>query len=151
MSFTWDDHWLENTKRYDMSHLIGKWPIVIELEAKRNIDQPPNGTDPMLLASTSPPKWQVKGNPSRFLFVITSKTSRNGDLSSTTPFCGQAKRMTKTNVLIFWPLISVAQSRPFDLLVFLCWSIFIQDPKSLTFYFQALWAAESYEPQSRPG
>ena len=35
---------------------------------------------------------------------------------------------------------SVAQSRPFNLLVFSFWSIFSHGPKRLTFYFQVLWA-----------
>ena len=37
---------------------------------------------------------------------------------------------------------SVAQSRPFDLLVFLFWSIFSGAAKRLTFYFWVLWASE---------
>ena len=39
-------------------------------------------------------------------------------------------------------LHSVAQSRPFDLLVFRFWSIFGHAPKRLTFYSQVLWATE---------
>ena len=37
---------------------------------------------------------------------------------------------------------SVAQSRPFNLLVFQFWSIFSHGPKRLTFYFWVLWANE---------
>ena len=40
------------------------------------------------------------------------------------------------------PLYSLAQSRPFDLLVFPCWSIFSTGPKRLTFYFQVFWESE---------
>ena len=39
-------------------------------------------------------------------------------------------------------IYSVVQSRPFDLLVFPCWSIFSRGPKRLTFYKQVLWATE---------
>ena len=49
---------------------------------------------------------------------------------------------------------SLAQSRPFDLLVFPCWSIFSKGPNRLTFYFQVFWASEqkletikSWKPQ----
>ena len=38
--------------------------------------------------------------------------------------------------------LSVAQSRPFDLLVFPFWSSFSHGPKRLTFYFWVLWASE---------
>ena len=37
---------------------------------------------------------------------------------------------------------SVVQNRPFDLLVFLFWSVFSGGPKRLTFYVQVLWASE---------
>ena len=37
---------------------------------------------------------------------------------------------------------SVAQSRPFNLLVFSCLSIISHGPKRLTFCFQVLWATE---------
>ena len=39
-------------------------------------------------------------------------------------------------------VLLLAQSRPFDLLVFRVWSIFSHDPKRLTFYFQVLWVSE---------
>ena len=41
---------------------------------------------------------------------------------------------------------SLAQSRPFDPLVFPFWSIFSKGPKRLTFYFQVLWASEKHNP-----
>ena len=40
-------------------------------------------------------------------------------------------------------LTEIAQSRPFDLLVFPFWSSFSHGPKRLTFYFWVLWASES--------
>ena len=43
-------------------------------------------------------------------------------------------------------LASLAQSRPFDLLVFQFWSIFSKGPKRLTFYFLVFWASEFFEP-----
>ena len=40
--------------------------------------------------------------------------------------------------------LSVVRFRPFDLAVFHVWSIFSHGPKRLTFWFQVLWAIESY-------
>ena len=44
-------------------------------------------------------------------------------------------------LLVEWK-VSVAQSRPFNLLVFHFWSIFSKGPKRLTFCFWVLWANE---------
>ena len=49
-----------------------------------------------------------------------------------------------------WKLHSVAQSRPFNLLVFQFRSIFSHGPKRLTFYFWVLWASE-FTPPCRLG
>ena len=44
-----------------------------------------------------------------------------------------------------------AQSRPFNLLVFQCWSICSKGPKGLTFYSWVLWATESGQfPKGEP-
>ena len=45
---------------------------------------------------------------------------------------------------------SLAQSRPFDLLVFPFWFIFSKGPKRLTFYFQVLWASEKRQTKTAP-
>ena len=42
---------------------------------------------------------------------------------------------------------SVVQNRPFDLLVFLFWSIFVWRSQKLTFYVQVLWASEESHPR----
>ena len=42
-------------------------------------------------------------------------------------------------------ILSVAQSRPFDLLVFPFWSSLSHGPKRLAFYFWVLWASEFLE------
>ena len=46
-----------------------------------------------------------------------------------------------------WTEFSLAQSRPFDLLVFQSWSIVSKGPKRFTFYFQVFWASETWFQQ----
>ena len=68
---------------------------------------------------------------------------------------GSLKETTRTvhrgHSISHSPPNSVAQSRPFNLLIFQFWSIFSHGSKRLTFYFQVFWASEQRHARSFPG
>ena len=61
----------------------------------------------------------------------------------------QAKGKWETTWTLNHLLTVVAQSRPFDLLVFPFWSSFGHGPKRLTFCFQVLWATEPIQTANK--